>query len=411
MRRGPSARTLTSMASSSMASADSPVPSRTRLHLSPVRPRDPGERHRAASTLELFFDLVFVIAVSLASTNLHESLVEGHVRHGISSYLMIFFAVWWAWMNFTWFATSFDNDDWLYRVMTFVQMAGVLVLAAGIPPAFSDGDFRLVVVGYAVMRLAMVSQWLRASRAGGAAGRAARVYAGGIAAVQVLWVAWLFLPGQAQAVVFLVLVAAELTVPVVAERRGRTPWHARHITERYGLFTLILMGESLLGSANAIIEALHEGEYLGELVPLAVLAFTVTACLWWIYFWAPHHGRISDMAHSLVYGYGHYFIFAAAGALSAGIESEISSITGHSELGEIATSFTVTLPVAVFMAGVWLLVIRPVGSRLVNLVVPLAALLVFLDPLIPVPTAWSAVVLVLVVAVLVAGPDGADQQE
>jgi len=86
-----------------------------------------------ASILELFFDLVFVIAVSLAGTNLHHALVEGKPGMGIASYLMIFFAIWWAWMNFTWFATSFDNDDWLYRVTTFVQMVGVLVLAAGIP--------------------------------------------------------------------------------------------------------------------------------------------------------------------------------------------------------------------------------------------------------------------------------------
>ena len=69
--------------------------------------------------------------------------------------------IWWAWINFTWFATSFDTDDWLYRVMTFVQMAGVLVLAAGVHGVMTDGDFRIPVAGYVVMRLALVGQWLR----------------------------------------------------------------------------------------------------------------------------------------------------------------------------------------------------------------------------------------------------------
>jgi len=254
------------------------------------------------------------------------------------------------------------------------------------------------------MRLAMVSQWLRASRIGGPEGRAARTYALGITIAQVLWVGWLFLPESAGTAGFLVLLVAEIMVPVIAERVGRTPWHPHHITERYGLFTLILMGESLLGSANAIIEAIQDGEHLDELIPLAIFAFSVTASLWWIYFWAPHHGKISGMASSLFYGYGHYVIFAAAGALSAGIETEISRITGHSELGDLATGFTVTLPVFLFMLGIWVIAIRPVANRTVNTVIPVAAVLVLLDPLSPLPTALCAVILAVVVAVLVINP-------
>jgi hypothetical protein len=84
-----------------------------------------------------------------------------------------------------------------------------------------------------------------------------------------------------------VLAAAELAVPVVAERRGGTPWHPHHITERYGLFTLILLGQSLLASTNAIIEALSTDQALAPLISIAILAFVVTAALWWIYFWPP----------------------------------------------------------------------------------------------------------------------------
>ncbi len=83
-----------------------------RFGLRRMTARDPGERHRAASPLELFFDLVFVVAVSLSSQQLHHMESEGALGVAVLSYIMVFFTVWWAWMNFTWFGTSFAVDDW-----------------------------------------------------------------------------------------------------------------------------------------------------------------------------------------------------------------------------------------------------------------------------------------------------------
>ncbi len=375
-----------------------------RFRLSAMRPRDPHEPGRVASSLELFFDLVFVVGVSIAAGQLHHALSGGDVLHGLLMYGAVFFGIWWAWMNFTWFATSFDTDDWLYRVLTIVQMGGVLVLAAGIAPAFERGDFTIVVLAYVVMRVAMIAQWLRASRGAGASRRATRFYALGIALVQLCWLGMLLLPAAPARVVYVVLIAAELAVPIVAERRGATPWHPHHITERYGAFTLIVLGESLLASANAIIDALHAGEHLPQLISLAVLALVVTAGLWWIYFWPPHHRAIGGLGRSIRYGYVHYFVFAAAGAFSAGIEVEIDELTGTSALGVLAASFTVTVPVVVFLLGVWWLALRENANRVVNVAVPLGALLVLLDPLLPVPFALTAVFVAAIVAVLVLNP-------
>ena len=364
--------------------------------------RDPGEPHRAASPLELFFDLVFVIAVSIAAGELHHALTEGHVADGIVSYLMVFFAIWWAWMNFTWFATSFDTDDWLYRVLTFVQMAGVLVVAAGIHDAFGDHEFGLVVVGYVMMRIALVVQWLRASRLADERRSTTIVYAVGVAALQVLWIGFLWIPEDLGLLTFVVLAIGEIAVPVIAESRGTTPWHPHHITERYGCFTLILLGESLLASSNAIIEALHGDEVgHGSLILIGVLAFAVTAGLWWIYFWPPHHQTIGGFGQSLVYGYGHYVVFAAAGAFSAGIEVEIDKLVHRSHLSDVAASFTVTVPVAIFILGIWAVAIRTCRDRVVNTLVPAGALLVLLDPLIPVPITLTTVVMVAIVVVLI----------
>lgn len=368
-------------------------------------PRDPAQPHRTASTLELFFDLVFVVAVSIASAQLHHALSHGDFVHGITSYAMVFFAVWWAWMNFTWFATSFGTDDWLYRITTIVQMGGVLVFAAGIPTAFEQGDFTIAVLGYIVMRVAMVAQWLRASRGAGELRAATRRYAFGIAAVQVLWVLFLLIPsGPLQIVAFAAFALIEVSVPVFAEHRRQTPWHPHHITERYGLFTLIVLGESLLASANAIIDAGHELESFVPLISISVLTLVVTASLWWIYFWPPHHRAITSFGRSLRYGYTHYFVFAAAAAFSAGIEVEIDVLTGESHLTNIAASFTVTVPIAIFLLGIWWIEIRENADRLVNIVVPIAALIVLLDPILPTPVAFSAAVLAAVVVVLVLHP-------
>jgi low temperature requirement protein LtrA len=368
-------------------------------------PRDPAQPHRAASSLELFFDLVFVVAVSIASAQLHHALSEGDFLHGVTSYAMVFFAIWWAWMNFTWFATSFDTDDWLYRVTTFVQMGGVLVLAAGVPRAFADGDFTITVLGYVVMRVAMVAQWLRASRTAGPLRSATRRYALGIAVVQVLWVLFLLIPaGMLQLIAFVVFALLEISVPVFAEYRRQTPWHPHHITERYGLFTLIVLGESLLASANAIIDALDEVESLGPLIAMSVLTLVVTASLWWIYFWPPHHRAITTFRRSLRYGYTHYLVFAAAAAFSAGIEVELDVLTGESHLSNVAASFTVTVPIAVFLIGIWWIAIRENADRVVNTVLPLGALLVLLDPILPVPVTLSALILVGIVVVLVIRP-------
>ena len=128
----------------------------------PMVARPPDERHRTATVLELFFDLCFVVAVAQAAATLHHQVAGGHIGEGVRGYASVFFAIWWAWMNFTWFASAYDTDDIPYRLTTLVQIAGALILAAGVPDAMAGSDFTVITAGYVVMRLAMVTQWLRA---------------------------------------------------------------------------------------------------------------------------------------------------------------------------------------------------------------------------------------------------------
>ena len=211
--------------------------------------RDAGESHRASTPLELLFDLCFVVAVSRAASLLHHAESAGRAGSAVVSYVLVFFAIWWAWMNFTWFASAYDNDDVVYRLLTLVQITGVLILAAGVPRAFEHRDFDVVFLGYVVIRAGLVSLWLRAGRYDPDRRATVHRMAGGETLCLIGWGAVALIGWPVWA--FVVMGLAELAVPVWAEAAEHTPWHPEHIAERYGLFTIIVLGETILSSSIA----------------------------------------------------------------------------------------------------------------------------------------------------------------
>ncbi len=380
---------------------DSHLHASSNLRVKRMRPRDPSEIFRSSSPLGLFFDLIFAVSVSLASAQLVDAEIHANVASGLVAYLMVFFAVWWAWMNFTWFASAFDADDWLYRVLALTQMAGVVILAVGTTPAMAAGDFHLIIVGYVVMRLALVVQWIRASRGNAGLRKTALRYAVGIAVVQVFWVCYPLAPADWALPVFLLLVACELLVPVIAERAGRTPWHPEHIADRYGSFTLIVLGESVLASTAAAANAVENASQLLQFSLLGVGAFILVAGLWWVYFSSDASVWLRRRRAPMVFGYGHYFVFAAAGAFSAGVKVLLDHEAGSSGLSSATAVATLSIPVSVFLLGVWLLILRLCLRGAYKWLFPVGALLVGCAPLLAqlTPTA-EADVQIAVVSVL-----------
>ncbi|RKE19192.1 low temperature requirement protein A [Streptomyces sp. TLI_171] len=337
--------------------------------------RDRGESHRVATPLELFFDLCFVVAIAQAGRELAHALAEGHIGHALLGFTMAFFAVWWAWMNFTWFASAYDVDDVPYRLTTLVQITGVLVLAAGIPRIFEDQNLTLGVAGYVLMRLAMVTQWLRAARGeSGPARTCALRYAVGITVVQVFWVVLLFVPHDLQGPLFGVGVLLELAVPVWSEKDNPTPWHRHHIVERYGLFTIIVLGETVAAATVAIQTALDEHRAVGELLPIAAGGLLICFGAWWIYFAEDVHQVLRSNRQALPWGYGHFVIFASAAAVGAGIEVAVEHAVGVSHVSARAATAAVTVPTALFLFTVWLLHSRHHKRGAAQLILPLAAL-------------------------------------
>jgi low temperature requirement protein LtrA len=313
--------------------------------------RDPGEPHRSATPLELLFDLCFVVAVAQAAAELAHGIEENHAVEAVVGYLLVFFAIWWAWMNFTWFASAYDCDDVPYRLLTVAQMAGVLVLAAGVPAALTEYDFTVSTIGYAIMRVPMIAQWLRAATEHPAGRATALRYASGIAVVQVLWLARLAVPEPWAWIGVGVLVIAELAVPVYAEFRGGRPtsWHPEHIAERYGLFTLLVLGEVVLATTVAFQSAGSEVGLSVELILLALGGLLLIFGLWWIYFLGGDWGGLTSLGVAVGWGYGHYLVFAAVGALGAGLEVAVVTSERRAPVPVIVAGLVVAVPVAVFL--------------------------------------------------------------
>jgi low temperature requirement protein LtrA len=324
----------------------------------PMTARDPQEEHRASSPLELLFDLTFVVAIASAAAELHHAISEAHVLAGVFSYLAVFFAIWWAWMNFTWFASAYDSDDALYRVLTVLKMAGVLVLAVGVPAAFEHFDLGTVVLGYTIMRIAMISLWLRAAHDDPARATIARTYAAGLAGIQLLWIGLVFVPAPWVFVGYVVLVAGEVSLPLLAESRhvdavrsstGATPWHAEHIAERYGLLTLIVLGEVILGITGAFAPALSERGFSIPLLLLGIGGLLVVVGLWWIYFLAGDDKGLTSARVAYLWGYGHYAVFAGVAATGAGLEVAVDAEEHTSHVSSTAAAFAVAVPIAVVL--------------------------------------------------------------
>ena len=367
-----------------------------------MQPRDPHEAHRVATPLELFFDLVFVVAIASAAAQWHHGLTEGHLGD-LVNFVMVFFAIWWAWMNYTWFASSYDCDDVPYRLLTFAIMVGSLMLAAGIPDLFDDGQSGLVVGGYALMRFAMVAMWLRAAGGHPEGRRTALTYAAGIAAVQALWIARLLLQGETVLKVsFFALVVLELLVPVVAERRGFTPFHPHHIAERYALLTLIVLGEVVLAAVQAVQGALDVGARTG-LLTLVVGGLLIVFSMWWLYFKRDHAGLFEGTIGSIfLTGYGHYLVFASVAATGAGLAAAVDHVQGEAHTSSRVVGLALAGAVTVY---VWCLTAMhsragaPAVERRVGVAVGVAALAVAaLAPLVAVTVLAIGVMLAAVVA-------------
>jgi low temperature requirement protein LtrA len=207
-------------------------------------------------------------------------------------------------------------------------------LAAGVADGFDRQDFTVVTVGYVLMRVAMVTQWLRVAHDHPAGRGTALRYAGGIAALQLGWIGLLALPLSWRGPGFLLLAAGELAVPVWVERSGQpTAWHLGHIAERYGLFTLIVPGECVLAATTTVHAAIGTGGLSPSLAVVAAGGLVLLFALWWSYFDRPAaEGLRATPRSAFAWGYWHLLVFASLAAVGAGLQVVAETVDRHGSL-------------------------------------------------------------------------------
>jgi low temperature requirement protein LtrA len=339
--------------------------------------RNLDEENRRATYLELFFDLVFVVAIIALSQGLHDGLLEGRYVDSLMTFAFAFFAIWWSWMNYTWFASAHDSDDVSHRLLTLVQIAGVLVIASGIPTAFESQNITVMTIGYGIMRLGLIASWLRvALHIRHQRDRALR-YTTGLVVVQTLWFGRLGFDESVGLFAVVPLIILELAIPYWAERRGDRPFHPDHIEERYGLFTLILLGEVILSASYGLRAALDIGQNTPVVVLVGFCGLMMTFGCWWLYFYHPGH-LAPERNIAFRWGYGHSILFAALAAMGSGLYVAMDAVAndGDARLGAIALSippaaYLVALVGLLFLTGRTVASVR-VWPKLVAAVVILA---------------------------------------
>lgn len=361
--------------------------------------RDSNEENRAATMIELLYDLVFVIAIATAAESLHHAIIENHIGQGVISFAMSFFSIWWAWMGFTWFASSYDTNDVPYRMAVFIQMIGALILAAGIENASESMDFTLALYGYVVIRLSQVGLWIRVAIYSVKDRPGAITSLVGISLCQIGWVLFvLYSPKEFFIPLFILLVGCELLVPYLANKKATIRFHKHHIIERYGLLTIIVLGECFLAVATGIEYV--SGHFEKGLALTVFSGVVITLSMWWLYFENTNYEMMDSEKGAFTWGYLHVIIFASVAAVGVGLSVMNDLFHGDGAISISVGAASVAVPLILHMLSIWYLYDRKATCQLyLKWQIPLSAVAVVVSILLPYPTVLMSIICVALITI------------
>jgi low temperature requirement protein LtrA len=288
-----------------------------------LRTLEDGDGERHASWLELFFDVVFVVAIA----QLAHELALDHSLRGFAVFGALFLPVFIAWQGFTIYADRFDTDDAVFRLAIFAAMLAIAALAVQVPDV-AHGESTGFVVAYAVLRSLMVALYVRSYRHVPAARALIVRYATGYSLGIALWLVSLAFPAPTRYILWGVALASEYSLPVRFRRfHSEIPVSTSHVPERFALFTIIVLGETIV----AVALGTADSEWALESAVAGGLGFVVTAALWWIYFGTgAGMDTIPTVRAILVFTHAHIPVLAALTAVSAGVAIAIQQASGDS---------------------------------------------------------------------------------
>jgi low temperature requirement protein LtrA len=290
---------------------------------------DQGERH--ATWLELFFDLVFVICIAEVVHTLEDYRSLGDFL-GTAG---LFVAVWWAWVGYTVYADRFDTDDVVHRALVLAGMLAVVAMALSIHDALHGGGARFALAFVAVRGIVLLLN-ARARRHAAAARPLLNLYLAAFSIGASLWLVSVIVPAPARYVLWGLALFLELSAPWVGRRQiARAPIHASHLVERFGLFTLIVLGESVISVAQGAADV----DWTAATVAAAIGGFLAVACLWWLYFDRIDDGTIRSVLQGLTWNYAHLPLLAGLVSVAVGTEFAVREAAS----GALERSTTVAL--------------------------------------------------------------------
>ena len=296
----------------------------------PPRLRTLETDERSATWTELFYDLVFVVAVArLGARFLHDLSWEGFFE-----FAALFTILWWAWASFTFFADRYDTDDSGQRLLAVAQMIGV----AGMAAAIGLGDQELGTISrpfaasYAAVRLALVVMYARAWRYVPDTQPLVSGYLKGFSIEVVIWVASVFVPAPWRYLLWAVGLAISFATPWLMRReQARVPLSVSHLPERFGLFTILVLGESIA----AVVAGVENEEWAFASASVGVAGVVMAASLWWVYFdnlegsvVRRDPNRVHDW-HPTAWIYSHLPLVIALTMAGIGVEELVIASAGH----------------------------------------------------------------------------------
>jgi len=319
----------------------------------PLRLRSLSAEQRKVTWLELFFDLIFVAAVSQVAEPLrHEYTIEGLVR-----FTPLFVLTWWAWTGHAVFSTRFDTDDIVQRGLTLLQMFAVAAMAANAKDALDSRSSAGFAAAYAGVRVVLVAQYFRARHVPDARPLTTR-YLTGHGTAAILWLASAFVPAPERFGIWALAFAIDLGTPWLAVPHSvSVPPDAAHLPERFGLFTLILLGESVV----AVMQGMESQEdWTPAAAASAFLGMGISFLIWWWYFDGvsgaserPVRSK-RDALRFHVWSYAHFPLYLGIVILGVGIQRIVTAASRAALTSAetvILTSAATTVMVAMTIIG------------------------------------------------------------
>jgi low temperature requirement protein LtrA len=303
--------------------------------------------------LELFFDLVFVLALTQCTA----LMVHNPTWEGIGQGMLVLLLLWWSWVGYSWLTSVVDPEEGATRLVLVAAMAALLVAALAVPEAFGDEamDF---AIAYAVVRAAHIGLFRLASRDDPNLSRSVAGFGIGTAIATVLLIAGAAAGGTAQVVLWIVAAVLDMGEPLLF---GADGWRLEpaHFAERHGLIIIVALGESIV--------ALGIGSEVGltsAVIASAVLGVTLVFELWWIYFDVvamanarrlvrAQTGRLQNQLARDAYSYLHFLLVAGIVLAALGLHDVLAHPDEHLK----------TVPAFALLGGVGIYLLGHVAVR------------------------------------------------